>query len=91
VGFRAAFDQDPDMARIFRMSLGRLRKSQLANAKKNRYLCKRRFCSAVDIQLNEPLETTIAERRLPSRSESILGIPREPISLIVLAEDEGVF
>jgi len=43
------------------------------------------------VQLNEPLETAFAEGRLPVRSESILGMPQEPISLIVLAEDEVSF
>ena len=43
------------------------------------------------VQLNEPLETAFAVGRLPARSESILGMPQEPISLIVLAEDEVSF
>lgn len=43
------------------------------------------------VQLNEPLETSFAVGRLPTRSESILGAPQEPISLIVLAKDEASF
>lgn len=43
------------------------------------------------IQLDVPLETAFASGRLPTHSENILGQPQEPISLVVLAEDDATF
>ena len=43
------------------------------------------------IQLDVPLETAFATGRMPTSSENILGMLQEPISLIVLAQDETTF
>ena len=42
-------------------------------------------------QLDVPLETAFAAGHLPTRSESILGQPQEPVSIVVLAESEAAF
>ncbi len=38
--------------------------------------------------LDKPLEKAFTEGRLPPRAENILGTPQEPVSLIILAQDE---
>lgn len=41
------------------------------------------------VQLGEPLEDAFATGRLPTYSESILGLSQEPISLVILARDDA--
>lgn len=43
------------------------------------------------ISLDQPVASAFAAGLLPAYSESILGTPEEPISLIVLAQNEAVF
>jgi membrane protein DedA with SNARE-associated domain/membrane-associated phospholipid phosphatase len=45
----------------------------------------------VVIQLDAPLKTAFAVGRLPTHSESILGLSQEPISLVILAQDDNAF
>jgi len=43
------------------------------------------------VELNEPLKSAFATGRLPTYSESIVGLSQEPISLIILARDDASF
>ncbi|MCO4847155.1 MAG: LssY C-terminal domain-containing protein [Yoonia sp.] len=43
------------------------------------------------IQLDAPLQTAFAGGHLPTHSENILGQPQEPISLVVLAQNDAAF
>ncbi len=43
------------------------------------------------VQLAVPLEAAFAAGRLPTHSENILGQPQEPISLVVMAENDAIF